>query len=92
MLAARFAEAPVRDGVDDMISPLVSEMPHGGFKQSGYGKDLSARGLHADQARHGEDRLTLRQGQARTIPYGAAPTRIAMTASAAERLVEAGDR
>jgi betaine-aldehyde dehydrogenase len=22
--------------------PLVAEMPHGGFKQSGYGKDLSA--------------------------------------------------
>ncbi len=34
--------------------PLVAEMPHGGFKQSGYGKDLSAlrvRGLHAHQAR-----------------------------------------
>ena len=29
--------------------PLVAEMPHGGFKHSGYGKDLSAvrlRGLH----------------------------------------------
>ena len=25
--------------------PLVAEMPHGGFKQSGYGKDLSAYGL-----------------------------------------------
>ena len=24
---------------------LVSEMPHGGFKQSGYGKDLSAYSL-----------------------------------------------
>jgi betaine-aldehyde dehydrogenase len=23
----------------------VAEMPHGGFKQSGYGKDLSAYGL-----------------------------------------------
>ena len=34
--------------------PLVAEMPHGGFKHSGYGKDLShvrARGLHAHQAR-----------------------------------------
>ena len=34
--------------------PLVAEMPHGGFKKSGYGKDLSGvrlRGLHADQAR-----------------------------------------
>ncbi len=25
--------------------PLVAEMPHGGFKQSGYGKDLSRYGL-----------------------------------------------
>lgn len=25
--------------------PLVSEMPHGGFKQSGYGKDLSIYSL-----------------------------------------------
>ncbi|GAA3664421.1 gamma-aminobutyraldehyde dehydrogenase [Nonomuraea antimicrobica] len=26
--------------------PFVSEMPHGGFKHSGYGKDLSVFGLH----------------------------------------------
>jgi acyl-CoA reductase-like NAD-dependent aldehyde dehydrogenase len=25
--------------------PIVSEMPHGGFKHSGYGKDLSMHGL-----------------------------------------------
>jgi acyl-CoA reductase-like NAD-dependent aldehyde dehydrogenase len=25
--------------------PIVSELPHGGFKQSGYGKDLSVYGL-----------------------------------------------
>jgi betaine-aldehyde dehydrogenase len=25
--------------------PLVSEMPHGGFGRSGYGKDLSMHGL-----------------------------------------------
>ncbi|MCW2757942.1 MAG: aldehyde dehydrogenase, partial [Nocardioidaceae bacterium] len=25
--------------------PVVAEMPHGGFKHSGYGKDLSAYGL-----------------------------------------------
>ena len=34
--------------------PIVAEMPHGGFKHSGYGKDLSMyglRGLHAHQAR-----------------------------------------
>jgi betaine-aldehyde dehydrogenase/aminobutyraldehyde dehydrogenase len=30
--------------VNDHI-PLVSEMPHGGFKQSGYGKDLSIYAL-----------------------------------------------
>ena len=36
---------------------LVSEMPHGGLKRSGYGKDLSglrARGLHGGSSRHGE--------------------------------------
>ena len=45
--------------INDHI-PLVSEMPHGGYKESGYGKDLSdvlAGGLHADQARDGEARL-----------------------------------
>ena len=39
--------------------PLVAEMPHGGFKHSGYGKDLSmygAGGLHPDQARHAQHR------------------------------------
>ena len=50
--------------INDHI-PLVSEMPHGGYKQSGYGKDLSvvlARGLHADQARDGEARLSVAPG------------------------------
>ena len=28
--------------------PFVSEMPHGGFKQPGYGKDLSMYGLEDD--------------------------------------------
>jgi acyl-CoA reductase-like NAD-dependent aldehyde dehydrogenase len=32
--------------VNDHI-PLVSEMPHGGFKQSGYGKDMSMYSLEA---------------------------------------------
>ena len=32
--------------INDHI-PLVSEMPHGGFKQSGYGKDLSAYAIEA---------------------------------------------
>jgi betaine-aldehyde dehydrogenase len=27
--------------VNDHI-PIISEMPHGGFKQSGFGKDMSA--------------------------------------------------
>ncbi len=30
--------------INDHI-PLVSEMPHGGYKESGYGKDLSAYSL-----------------------------------------------
>ena len=36
---------------------LANEMPHGGMKQSGYGKDLvdlRARGLHGRPPRHGE--------------------------------------
>lgn len=38
--------------VNDHI-PLVSEMPHGGFKQSGYGKDLSAYAIEAyTEAKH----------------------------------------
>jgi acyl-CoA reductase-like NAD-dependent aldehyde dehydrogenase len=30
--------------INDHI-PLVSEMPHGGYKESGYGKDLSTYSL-----------------------------------------------
>jgi len=30
--------------INDHI-PLVSEMPYGGFKESGYGKDLSNHGV-----------------------------------------------
>src|SRR5919198_1536288 len=38
--------------INDHI-PLVSEMPHGGFKQSGYGKDLSSYSLEAyTQVKH----------------------------------------
>ena len=39
--------------------PIVAEMPHGGFKRSGYGKDLSMYGFEdytRDQARHGQHR------------------------------------
>ena len=32
--------------VNDHI-PIVSEMPHGGFKQSGYGKDMSMAAIEA---------------------------------------------
>jgi acyl-CoA reductase-like NAD-dependent aldehyde dehydrogenase len=28
--------------INDHLVPITSEMPHGGYKQSGYGKDLSA--------------------------------------------------
>jgi acyl-CoA reductase-like NAD-dependent aldehyde dehydrogenase len=35
--ALRFGTVWVNDHL-----PLVSEMPHGGFRQSGYGKDMSA--------------------------------------------------
>ena len=38
--ALRFGAVWVNDHI-----PLVSEMPHGGYKQSGYGKDLSMYGL-----------------------------------------------
>ena len=40
--------------VNDHI-PIISEMPHGGYKASGFGKDMSRvllRGVHAGQARH----------------------------------------
>ena len=30
---------------DSCHIPLVAEMPHGGFKRSGYGKDLSVYGV-----------------------------------------------
>jgi betaine-aldehyde dehydrogenase len=38
--ALRFGTVWINDHI-----PLVSEMPHGGFKQSGYGKDLSTYAL-----------------------------------------------
>jgi betaine-aldehyde dehydrogenase len=44
---AQRAAAEVRAGavwINDHI-PIVSEMPHGGFKQSGYGKDMSQYSL-----------------------------------------------
>ena len=38
--------------VNDHI-PIVSEMPHGGFKQSGYGKDMSIYAIeHYTELKH----------------------------------------
>jgi 1-pyrroline dehydrogenase len=46
--ALRFGTVWVNDHI-----PLVSEMPHGGFKQSGYGKDLSMYAIEAyTEAKH----------------------------------------
>ena len=40
--AMNAARAPLRHGVGQRAPPpLTPEMPHGGFKQSGYGKDMS---------------------------------------------------
>ena len=52
--------AGLRLRLDQHPHPAPAEMPHGGFKHSGYGKDLSLYGmggLHADQARHGVPRV-----------------------------------
>jgi 1-pyrroline dehydrogenase len=46
-------------GVNDHI-PMVSEMPHGGFKQSGYGKDMSMYALEDyTQVKHVMARIAL---------------------------------
>jgi len=38
--------------VNDHI-PIISEMPHGGFKQSGYGKDMSLYAVeHYTELKH----------------------------------------
>ena len=65
--------------INDHI-PLVSELPHGGFKQSGYGKDMSIyaiEALHRDQARDGEavttggnDPLSVRAREIAAIEHG----------------------
>ena len=72
--------------------PLVAEMPHGGFKHSGYGKDLSlygSRGLHPHQARDGQHReLTWRRPRSgrtgaspRADPQTAMPVRTSTRSS-----------
>ncbi|HEY1279138.1 MAG TPA: gamma-aminobutyraldehyde dehydrogenase [Acidimicrobiales bacterium] len=46
--ALRFGTVWINDHI-----PLVSEMPHGGFKQSGYGKDMSMYAIEAyTEAKH----------------------------------------
>jgi 1-pyrroline dehydrogenase len=46
--ALRFGTVWVNDHI-----PLVSEMPHGGFKQSGYGKDMSVYAIeHYTELKH----------------------------------------
>ena len=46
--------------VNDHLVPITSEMPHGGYKQSGYGKDMSIYSMEEyTQIKHvvDEDRL-----------------------------------
>jgi acyl-CoA reductase-like NAD-dependent aldehyde dehydrogenase len=46
--ALRFGTVWINDHI-----PLASEMPHGGFKQSGYGKDMSMYAIEAyTEAKH----------------------------------------
>jgi len=46
--ALRFGTVWVNDHI-----PIVSELPHGGFKQSGYGKDMSLYAVeHYTELKH----------------------------------------
>ena len=65
--------------VNEHLFPLTPEMPHGGFKESGYGKDMSHLldgGVHADQARLRQARVTRRRGRA-TLPVRRRAARLA---------------
>ena len=45
--------------VNDHLLPISSEMPHGGYKQSGYGKDMSAYSMEEyTQIKHAAFKLT----------------------------------
>jgi 1-pyrroline dehydrogenase len=45
--------------VNDHLLPITSEMPHGGYKQSGYGKDMSAYSMEEyTQIKHAAFKLT----------------------------------
>ena len=64
--------------INDHLVPISSEMPHGGYKQSGYGKDMSIvldGGVHADQARRDQARLSRKTALAASssAPAAAAP-------------------
>ena len=69
--------------------PIVAEMPHGGFKHSGYGKDLSVYGFedYAHQARYAfHGRVIARRpgvppGRRFRGPYSSAPWRIALASA-----------
>ena len=53
-LSSRVIEdAAVPTSTMGALIPIVSEMPHGGFKESGYGKDMSIYALeHYTELKH----------------------------------------
>jgi betaine-aldehyde dehydrogenase len=87
LVRAHRASREIRAGcvwINDHI-PIISEMPHGGFKQSGYGKDMSAYSLEEyTQVKHVMHDITgvARKPWHRTVFTGAALTGTAMTGTA----------
>ena len=62
--------------INDHLVPITSEMPHGGYKQSGYGKDMSAYSMEEyTQIKHvrreARSRATRRLGELvrRRLPF-----------------------
>ena len=53
---------------------LVSEMPHGGMKRSGYGKDLSMYALEDYTRRAARDGQVLKGSVVRLLPPASCPT------------------
>jgi acyl-CoA reductase-like NAD-dependent aldehyde dehydrogenase len=70
--------------INDHI-PVISEMPHGGYKASGIGKDMSAysfRRVHPGQTRHvGSLRSRARTGTTSSSPAGPREASITTRAS-----------
>ena len=64
--------------INDHI-PLVSEMPHGGFKESGYGKDLSVYSI--------EDYTVIKHVMASLASQTVAPAALWPTAATGRRAV-----